>query len=139
MYCLDIFCSSILCLHVKTFQSLGKSNNRCLQCARPRARWGVFPLKNKRLRFFLKCDRGVFKFEETQESIEDITGDILCPEKYYSRQRCVYVHAWKEDDRNCNECLQYNVRCHFLKITFMDQKPTFMLFLAVMAHIALSK
>ena len=79
VYCPNTKCSGKLCLHRKTFQSLGRSDYQCPQCA------SVF-LANS---FSLSFGQGVSIFEESPKSIQDVIGNVYCPGKYCSNsEKC---------------------------------------------------
>ena len=76
--------------------------------------------------------------KETQKSVQDVIGDVSCPGRYCSREKCVYVQTWKKNNENYYDRLQCRACCQVLNIPFEDQQPTIMLF-GGDAHIALSK
>ena len=80
VYCPNTKCLGKLCLHKKTYQSLGRSDYQCPECA------SVFQVRNilsgeQTNSFFLSLAQGVYVFEETPKSIQDIIGDVYCPGK----------------------------------------------------------
>ena len=95
VYCPNTKCSGNLCMHKKTFQSLGRSDYQCPQFA------SVCQVRNIRFEdqtnsFFLSLVQGVYVFEETPKSVQDFIRDVYCPGKYFSkRDKCesldVYV------------------------------------------------
>ena len=81
VYCPNTKCLGKLCLHKKTFQSLGRNDYQDPQCA------SVFqvrniPFEDQTNSFFLSLDQGVYIFEENPESIQDVNGDVFCPGEY---------------------------------------------------------
>ena len=76
----------------------------------------------------LICDQVVQIFEETQKSIQDEFGDILCSGMFCSIQMCVSVHICKENDYNFHEYFQGRACFHVSNIPFKNQKPTIILF-----------
>ena len=50
--------------------------------ARLCARCAIFFLKIKRIPFSYRLVRGVYNFEESPKSIQDVIGDVYCPGKY---------------------------------------------------------
>ena len=88
VFCPNTKCSGKLCLHKKTFQSLGGSNYQCPQCA------SVCQVRNIAFEdqtnaFFLSFGQGVYNFEESPKSVQDVIGDVFCPGKYCSnREKC---------------------------------------------------
>ena len=54
----------------------------CSKCA-------IFLPKIKQLSFFLSFDHGVYSFEESPKSFQDVIGVVYCPGKYCSnREKC---------------------------------------------------
>ena len=88
VYCPNTKCLGKLCRHKNTIQSLGRSDYQCSQCA------SVCQLRNIRFEeqtdsFFLSLGQGVYIFEESTKSIQDVIGDVYCPGKYCSnREKC---------------------------------------------------
>ena len=102
VHCPNEMCSGELCAHKETFQSLGRSDYQCPQ--------GTFTCQVRNFHFeeqtnsiFFKCDKGIYIFEETQKSIQDINGDVYCPGRNCLQQKRVYVHTWTENDESCYE------------------------------------
>ena len=88
VYCPNKKCLGKLCLHKKTFQSLGRSDYQCPQCA------SLFQVRNipfvdQIISFFLSLGSGVYNFEESVKSIQDVIGDVYCPGEYcLNREKC---------------------------------------------------
>ena len=88
VYCPNTKCLGKLCLHKKTFQSLGGSDCQCPQCG------GVcqvlnIPFEDQTNSFFLSLVQGVYIFEESPKSFQVVTGDVYCPGKYCTnREKC---------------------------------------------------
>ena len=69
----------------KTFKSLGRRHYQCPQCASVcQVRKILF--ENQTKSFFLSFGQGVYFFEESAKSIQDIIGDVYCPGKYCSNR-----------------------------------------------------
>ena len=77
MYCPNTKCSSRLCLHKKTFQSLGRSHYECPQCGSV-CQVRNIPFEDQRNSFFLAHGQGVYIFEEIPKSIQEVFGDVYC-------------------------------------------------------------
>ena len=94
VYCPNTKCLGKLCLHKKTFQSLGRSNYRCPQCE------SVCQVRNisfedKTNSFFLSLEAGVYNFEESSKSIQNVIGDVYCPGKYcLNREKCESIGGY---------------------------------------------
>ena len=87
VYCPNTKCSAQLCLHRKTFQSLGRTYYRGRQCT------CVYQLNNIPFEvqtiFFLKFGQRVYIFEECPKSIQGVVGDVYCPgKKCFNREKC---------------------------------------------------
>ena len=72
-------------LHKKTFQSLGRSDYQCQQCAS--VCQVLFFLKIIQFPFSFHLAKG--RFGENPESVQDVIGDVYCPDKYcFNREKC---------------------------------------------------
>ena len=100
VYCPSTKCSGKLCLHKKTFQSLGRSDYQCPQCA------SVCQVRNITFEeqtnsFFLSFGQGVYIFEESPLSFQDVIGDVYCPRKYcFNREKCVFLGGYVTTSRS---------------------------------------
>ena len=74
-------CLGKLCLHKKTFQSLGRSDYQCPQCASV-CQVRNNPFEDQTNSLFLSFVPGVYIFEETPKSIQDVIGDVNCAGEY---------------------------------------------------------
>ena len=81
MYCSDTKCLGKFCLQKKTFQSLGRSDYQKPQCA-SLCQLRNIPFEDQTNSFFLSFGPGVYVFEESPKSIQDVIGDVYCPAKY---------------------------------------------------------
>ena len=107
VYCPNTKCLGKLCLHKKTFQSPGRSDYQCPQCA------SVFQVQNTPFEeqtnsFFLSLCQGVYIFEENPKSIQDVIGDVYCPGKYcFNREKCESLGGYVTTARSiygCGKC-----------------------------------
>ena len=123
VYCPNIKCSGRLCLHKKTFESLGRSDYQCPQCGSV-CQVRNIPFEDQINSFFLSLGQGVYIFKERSKSVQEVIGDVYCPT--CRNEKCVYISTNKTtsfyDCKKCKAC------CHVLNIPFKDQKPTIMLF-----------
>ena len=88
VHCPNTKCSSRLCLHKKTFESLGRSDYQCPQCGSV-CQVRNLPFEEQTNSFFLSLGQGVYVFEESSKSIQDVIGDVYCPGKYcFNREQC---------------------------------------------------
>ena len=81
VYCPNAKCLGKLCVHKKTFQSLGRSDYQCPQCA------SVCQVRNilfedQTNSVFLSFVPGAYIFEENRKSFPDVIGDVFCPGEY---------------------------------------------------------
>ena len=88
VYCPNAKCSSKLCLHKKTFQSLCGSDYQCPQCASV-CQVRNTPIEDQTNSFFLSFSQGVYLFEKSSKSIQDVIGDVYCHGKHcFNRGKC---------------------------------------------------
>ena len=73
-------CLGKLCMHKKTFQSLGRSNYQCPQCASVCQARNI-PFEDQTISPFLSLGPGVYIFEENPKSVQDVIADVYCPGK----------------------------------------------------------
>ena len=68
----------------------------------------IFPLKNKQIPFFLSLGQGVYVFEESPKSIQEVIGDVYCPGKYcFNREKCESIGGYVTTPRSiygCGKC-----------------------------------
>ena len=89
VYCPNTKCLVKLCMHKKTFRSLSRSNYQVRQSASVCQVHNI-PFDDQTNSFFLSLDQGVYIFEETPKSIQDVIGHVYFPGKYCSnREKCV--------------------------------------------------
>ena len=100
-------CSGRLCLHEKTFQSLGRSDYQCPQCGSV-CQVRNFPLEDQKSSFFLSLGQGVYIFEENPKSVQDVIGDVYCPGKYcLNREKFESIGGYVSTPRSiygCGKC-----------------------------------
>ena len=100
VYCPNTNCLGKLCLHKKTFQSLGSSNYQCPKCG------SVCQVRNISFEdqtnsFFLSLCQGVYLFEENRKSVQDVIGDVGCPGKYcFNRDKCESIRGYVTTPRS---------------------------------------
>ena len=94
VYCPNIKCLGKLCLHKKTFQSLGRSDYQCPQCASV-CQVRNIPFEDQINSFFLSLGPGVYIFEESPKSIQDVIGDVYCPGEFcLIREKCKSIDGY---------------------------------------------
>ena len=88
VYCPNTKCLRKLFLHKKTFQSPGRSEYQCLQCASVCQVHNI-PSEDQTYSFFLSFGPRVYIFEENPKSIQDVIGDVYCPGEYcLNKEKC---------------------------------------------------
>ena len=107
VYCPNTKCLGKLCLHKKTFQSLGRSDYQCLQCASV-CQVRNFPFEEQTNSFFLSLGQGVYIFEERPRSVQEVIGDMYCPGKYcLNTEKCKSIGGYVTTPRStygCGKC-----------------------------------
>ena len=120
----DLFCSNTkclckICLHKKTFQSLGRSDYQCLQCGSV-CQVRNIPFEDQTNSVFLSPGQGVYIFEGSPKSVQEVIGDVYCPGKYSSnRGKCESIGGYVTTPRSICGCVQPG--CLF-KVPFMLQE-----------------
>ena len=104
VYCPNTKCWGTLCLHKKTFQSLGRSDYQCPQCASV-CQVRNIPFEDQTNSFFLSLGQGVHIFEENPKSIQDVIGDVYCPGKYcLNRDKCKSIGSYVTTPKSIHGC-----------------------------------
>ena len=107
VYCPNTKCSARLCLHKKTFQSLGRRDYQSPHWASVR-QVRNFPSEDQKNSFFLSLRLGVYIFEEKPKSVQDVIGDVYCPGKYcLKREKCESIGGYVTTPRTiygCGKC-----------------------------------
>ena len=105
--CPNTKCFGKICLHKKTFQSLGRSDYQCPQCPTVCQVRNV-PFEDQTNSFFLSFGPGVYIFEESPKSVQDVNGDVYCPGKYcLNREKCESIGGYVTTPRSiygCEKC-----------------------------------
>ena len=63
------------------------------------------------------------------QSIVQLIGDVICPNKKCRGEKCVYLTSFEEINKSTYQCKQCKACSHVLNIPFKDQKPGVTLFL----------
>ena len=118
----DTKCSGRLCLHKKSFQSLGRSDYRCPQCGSV-CQVRNIPFENQTNSFLLSLSQGVYIFEESPKSVRDVIGDVYCPGKYCSNgEKCESVGGYVTNPRPIYACGKCGAWLFVHKVPFMLQE-----------------
>ena len=135
VYCPNTKCLGKLCLHKKTFQSLGRSDYQGLQCA-SECQVRNIPFEEQTNSFFLSPGQGVYIFEERSKSIQEVIEDVYCPgECCLSREKCESFGGYVTTARSiygCGKCgawlfvhkVPFTLQEH-VKTTKTDKTPFF--------------
>ena len=100
VYCPNTKCFGKLCLHKKTFQSLGRGDYQCPQCGSV-CQVRNFPFEDQTKSVFLSFGAGVYIFEESAKTIQDVIGDVYCPGKYcLNREKCESICGYVTTTRS---------------------------------------
>ena len=122
VYCPNTKCLGKLCLHEKTFQSLGRSDYQCPQCGSV-CQVRNFPFDDQTNSFFLSHGQGVCIFEKSSKSDQDVVGDIYCPGKYCSnRAKCESLGGYLTTPRSIYVCGMCGAWLFVHKVRFMLQE-----------------
>ena len=120
--CPNTKCLGKRCLHRKTFQSLGRSDYQCPQCESVRQVRNV-PFEDQTIFFFLSLGQGVYNFEESPKSVQDIIGDVYCPGKFCSnREKCGSLGGYVTTPRSVYACGRCGAWLFVQKVPFMLKK-----------------
>ena len=107
VYCPNTKCLGKLCLHKKTFQSLGRSNYQCPQCGSV-CQVRNIPFEEQINSFFLSPGQRVYIFEERPMSFQEVIGDVYCPGDFcLNREECESFGCYVTSPRSfygCGKC-----------------------------------
>ena len=126
----DVFCPNTKCLgkiflHKKTFQSLqsrGRSDCQCLQCG-SLCQVRNFPFEERTNFFFLSLGQGVYIYDESPKSVQDVVADVYCPGKYCSnRQKWESIGGCVTPPRSIFGCGNCGAWLFVHKVPFMLQE-----------------
>ena len=115
-------CSGRLCLHEKTFQSLGGCDYQCPQCASV-CQVRNSPFEDQRNSFFMSLGQGVYIFEENPNSVQEDIGDVYCPGKYcLKREKCESIGGYVTTPRSIYGFGKCGAWLFIRKVPFMLQE-----------------
>ena len=73
--------------------------------------------------FFLTFGQGVYKFEESSKSIQDVIGDAYCPRKYcFKKEKCDSFDGYVTTPRFIYGCGKCGAWLFVHKVPFMLQE-----------------
>ena len=117
--CPNTKCSVRLGLHKKTFQSLGRSDYQGPQCESV-CQVRNIPFEEQTNSFFLSLSQGVYIFEESPKSVEDVIGDVYCAGKYcLNIEKCESIGGYVTTPRSIYGCGKCEAWLFVHKIPFM--------------------
>ena len=121
VFCPNTKCLGKLCLHKKTFQSLGRGDYQCPQYG------SVCQVRNilfedQTNSFFLSLGQRVYIFEENPKSVQDVNGDVYCPGRFcYNREKCESIGGYVTNPRSIYGCGKCGAWLFVHKVPFMLQ------------------
>ena len=122
VYCPHTKCLGKLCLHKKTFQSLGRSSYQCSQCGSV-CQLCNLPFENQTNSFLMSLGQGVYIFEESPKPVEDVIGDVYCPGKCCSnREKCESLGGYVQTPRSIYAFGKCGAWLFVHKVLFMLQE-----------------
>ena len=122
VYCPNTKCLGKPCLHKKTFQSLGRSDYQCPHCGSV-CQVRSIHFVDQTNSFFLSLGAGVYIFEESPKSVQDVIGDVYCPGKYCSnREKCESLGGYVTIPRSFYACEKCGACLFVHKFPFMLQE-----------------
>ena len=122
VHCPNTKCLAKLCLHKKTFQSLGRSDYQCPQCGSV-CQVRNIPFEEQTFSFFLSFGQGVYVFEENPKSNQDVIGDVFGPGQYCcNRDKCESIGGYVTTPRSSYSCGKCGAWLFFHKVPFTLQE-----------------
>ena len=122
VYCPNTKCLGKLCLHKKIFQSVGRRDYQCPQCASV-CQVRNIPIEDQAKSFFLSFGAGVYIFEESAKTIQDVIGDVCCPGKYFlNREKCESIGGYVTTPRSIYGCGKCGAWLFLPKVPFTLQE-----------------
>ena len=122
VYCPNTNRSGNFCLHKKTFQSLGRSDYQCLQCA-SLCQVRNIHFEDQTNSFFLSFGQRVYIFEDSPKPIQDVIGDVYCPGKHcLNREKCEPCGGYLTTPISIYGCGKCGAWLFVHKVRFMFQE-----------------
>ena len=122
VYCPMTKCSGKLCLHKKTFNSVGRSDYQCPRCA---CMYQVrkIPFEDQTNHFLLSFGPRVYIFEKCPKSVQDVIGDVYCPGKFCSnREKFESLDGYVTTPRSIYGCGKCGAWLFVHNVPFMLQE-----------------
>ena len=122
VYCPNTKWSGKICLHKKTFDSLGRSDYQCPQCASV-CQVRNIPFEDQKNSSFFSFGQGVYIFEESPKSIQDVSGDVYCPDEFcLNREKCESFGGYVTTSRSVYGCEKCGSWLFVHKVPFILQE-----------------
>ena len=122
VYCSNTKCLGKLCLHKKTFQSLGRGDYQCPHCGSV-CQVRNIPFEVQTNSFFLSLGQGVNIFEESPKPVQVVIEDVYCPSKYCSNgEKCESLGGYVTIPRSFYACGKCGAWLFVHKVPFMLQE-----------------
>ena len=122
VYCPNAKCLGKVCLHKKTFQSLGRSDYQCPQCGSV-CQVRNIPFEEQINSLFLSLGQGFYIFEERPKSVQEVIGDVYCPAKTcLNRQKCKSIGGYVTTPRSIYGCDNCGAWLFVYKVPFKLQE-----------------
>ena len=103
-------------------QSLGQSDYQCPQCGSV-CQVRNIPFEDQTNFFFLSLGQGVYIFEESPKSVQNVIEDVYCPGKYCSsRKKCESIGAYVTTPTSIYGCEKCGACLFVHKVPFMLQE-----------------
>ena len=106
----------------KTFQWLGREEYQCSNCAFV-CQVGKNPFEDQTNSSFSSLDQGVFIFEESPKSTQDVCGDMYCTGNSSSkREKCESIGGFVTFPRSIYDCGKWGAWLFVHKVPSMLQE-----------------
>ena len=122
MFCPNTKCSMKFFQDKKTFESLGRRNYQCPQCA-SMCQVRKPPFKGRTNTLISSFGKGAYILGESPKSIQDVIEDVLCPGKYcFNRVKCESFDGYVTTLRSIYACGKCGTWLFLHKVPFMLQE-----------------
>ena len=110
------------CLHKNSFQSLGRNDYQCSQRA-SECQVRNITFEDQTHFFSLSFSQGVYIFEESPKSFQDVFGVEFCPDQYcFNREKIESLDGYVTTPRSIYVCGKCGVWLFVEKVPFMLQE-----------------
>ena len=106
----------------KTIQSLGRSDYQRSQCGSV-CQVRNFPFEDQTNSFFLSLVQGVYIFEVSSKSYQDVIGDVFCPGNFcFKREKCESLDGYVTTLGSICSCGKCGAWWFVLNVLLMPQE-----------------